>query len=65
MKNVKKKIIAFDGNDCIEKMMCYLLGLRGEPRKVGSKLDEYNLQVIPYSAPGFDSCGILNILSNW
>ena len=45
--------------------MCYLSGLREEPRKVVRKIDEYKIQVIADNGSGLDSCVILNILSNW
>ena len=61
----KKDIIVFDGNDCIEKMMVSLSGLKGEPRKVVTKIVKYNMQLIEHNGSGFDICVVLNKLSNW
>ena len=54
--------IVFDGDDCIEKALDYLLKLKGEERKVNNKIVEYNLQMHAHNGSGFDTWIILNNL---
>ena len=58
----RKDTIVFDGDDCIEKALDYLLKLKGEERKVNNKIVEYNLQLHAHNGSGFDTWVILNNL---
>ena len=58
----RKDTIVFDGDDCIEKALDYLLKLKGEERKVNNKIVEYNLQLHAHNGSGFDTWIILNNL---
>ena len=58
-----KDTIVFDGNDCINNALDYLLKLKGEERKtVNNKIVEYNLQLHAHNGSGFDTWIILNNL---
>ena len=62
LDNCRKDTIVFDGDDCIEKALDYLLKLKGEERKVNNKIVEYNLQLHAHNGSGFDTWVILNNL---
>ena len=55
----------FDGNDCIEKMMVWLSGLKGEPTKIIGSIVEYNLQLKAHNGSWFDKWVVLTNLSRW
>ena len=61
----KKNDTVFDGIDCVDKMMVWLSGLKGEPRKVGNKNIESNLELLAHEGSRFDTWVALNNLSNW
>ena len=57
----KKDAIVFDDNDCITKMLEYLLSLTGEPKRlVENKIVEYRLQMHAHNGSGLDTWIILN-----
>ena len=62
LENCRKDTIVFDGDDCIDKALDYLLKLKGEERKVNNKIVEYNLQLHAHNGSGFDTWIILNNL---
>ena len=59
----RKDTIVFDGDNCINNALDYLLKLKGEERKtVNNKIVEYNLQLHAQNGSGFDTWIILNNL---
>ena len=59
----RRDTIVFDGDNCIDNALDYLLKLKGEERKtVNNKKVEYNLQMHAYNGSGFDTWIILNNL---
>ena len=54
--------IAFNGDNCINDALDYLLKFKGEERKVNNKIVEYNLQLHAHNGSGFDTWIILNNL---
>ena len=62
MKNVKKDTIVFDEENCVPKMLDYLLQLKGEERKVGMKSFECGLQLNAHNGNGFETWRILKTL---
>ena len=57
--------VVFKGIDCINKMLDHVLLFKGEPKKVKSKIVEYNLFLIAHNGSGFDSYVVLNNLPQW
>ena len=54
--NCKRDTIAFDGDDCVEKVLDFCLKLKGEEYKdKKGKVFEYNLQLHAHNGSGFDS----------
>ena len=59
----RKDTIVFDGDNCINNALDYLLKLKGEERKtINNKIVEYNLQLHAHNGSGFDTWIILNNL---
>ena len=59
----RKDTIVFDGDDCINNALDYLLKLKGEERKtVNNKIVEYNLQLHAHNGSGIDTWVILKNL---
>ena len=53
--------MAFDGDNCVEKVLVYCLKLKGQERKNRkNKILEYNLQLHAYNGSGFDTWFISN-----
>ena len=64
-EELKKSIdntIAFAGDNCISNALDYLLKLKGEERKVKSKIVGYEIQLHAHNGSGFDTWVILNNL---
>ena len=63
MEKSKKDIIAFDGDNCVEKALDFCLKLKGEEYKDRKgKILEYNLQLHALNGSGFDTWIVLNNL---
>ena len=59
----RRDTIVFDGDECINNALDYLLKLKGEERKTAkNKIVEYNLQLHAHNGSGFDTWIILNNL---
>ena len=58
----KKDTIAFDGDNCVEKVLDFCLKLKVEQRKVKKKTVEYNFQLHAHNGSRFDTWMILNNL---
>ena len=63
LKNIKKDTIKFDEENCITKMLDYILKLECEPKKVKNKVLEHEIQMHADNGSGFDTCIILKNLS--
>ena len=60
----KKDILAFDGDNCVEKALDFCLKLKREEYKdKKGKVFEYNLQLQAHNGSGFDTWIVLNNLS--
>ena len=64
LQKCRKDTIAFEGNDCVEKVLHFCLKLKGEEYKdkKGKNL-EYNFQLHAHNGSGFDTWIVLNNLS--
>ena len=60
-----KDCIVFKGIDNINKMLDYVLQLKGEPKRINNKVVKYNLYLIAHKGSRFDSYVVLNILPQW
>ena len=58
----KKDTFVFDGDNCINDALDFLLKFKGEERKFKKRIGENNLQLHAYNGSGFDTCIILNNL---
>ena len=54
LEECKTDTFVFDGDDCINKALDFLIEFKGE-RKVKNKIVEYNLQLHAHKGSGFDS----------
>ena len=59
----RKDFIAFDGDDCVEKVLDFCLKLKEEYKDKKGKVLEYNLQLHAHNGCGFDTWIVLNNLS--
>ena len=57
-----KDTIAFAGDKCISNALDYCLKLKGDERKVKTKIVEYNIQLHAHKRSRFDTWIILKIL---
>ena len=62
LQKSKKDSIAFDGDNCVEKVLDFCLKLKGEEFKIRNKVVEKNLQLHAHNGSGFDTWIILNNL---
>ena len=62
IEKCRKDTIAFDGDDCVSKVLDFCLKLKGEERKVKNKIVEYSLQLHAHNGSSFDTWIILNNL---
>ena len=58
----KKGTFAFDGDNCVPKVLDFCLKLKGEERKVKNKIVENKLQLHAHNGYGFDTWILLNNL---
>ena len=58
----KRGTIVFDEENCITKMIDYLLILKGKTKKIGNKIVEYCLQRHAHIASEYDTWNFLNNL---
>ena len=64
IEKCKKDTIAFDGDNCVEKVLDFCLKLKTEEYKDKNvKVLENNLQLHAHNGSGFDTCIVLNNLS--
>ena len=54
--------VVFKGTDCINELLDLVLSLKGETKKIKSKIVEYNLYLIAHNGSGFDSYVVINNL---
>ena len=57
-----KDTIAFAGDNCTNNALDFCLKLKGEERKVKTKIVEYNLKMHAHNGSGFDTWIVLNTL---
>ena len=57
--------VVFKGTDCINEMLDRVTSFKGEPKKIKSKVVEYNLYLIAHNGSAFDSYVVLNNLPQW
>ena len=57
--------VIFKGTDCNNEKLDHVLSFEGKPKKVKSKIVEYNLYLIAQNGSGVDSYVLLNNLSQW
>ena len=48
----------FDEENCISKLLDYLLTLKGESKKFGKKIFEYCFQMHAHNGTGFDTWNV-------
>ena len=64
-RKCKKDNIVFDGTDCFGKMLKWRVTFKVEPKKVGNKIVDYEIQSEVYIGSAFDTYIALKIVSNW
>ena len=63
LEKCKKDCIVFKGTDSINEKLVYVLQLKGDPKTVKNKIIKFNLYMLAHNGSGFDSSGVLKILS--
>ena len=62
LKKSKKVTLVFDGENCVANASDFYLKLKGEERKVETKVEEYNFQLHAHNGSAFDTWIVLNNL---
>ena len=61
----KKDCFVFKGTDSINETLDHVLQIKGEPKRVKTRIVKYSLILLAHKWSGFDSYVVLNKLPKW